>query len=168
MSGVEKHTSGGTGVPRNRQIARIWCLARDLGMDSAMLHVAVESVTGINSIANLNFRQLVAVIRALEIERKKQKRRRSYERSRRAASGVAYLPTADQREKVSQLLDQLAPLIGLRDRTAYLNAICRKSYRKDYTRLGLRDMQALIETLKSIVARARKPRTGGGDASYHG
>lgn len=150
---AQKYQGDGPQIKRNRKIARIWCLAKEIGMDGEMLHVAVESVTGKTSISKLTFSQLVAVVRALEVERKKQKRRRSYEREKRTSAGVAYLPSPEQREKVQLLIAQLAPLIDLRNPDAYLTAICRKSFRKDYSKLGRGEMQALIETLKSIMKR---------------
>lgn len=133
---------------RARKIARIHCLAKDCGMSNIILHITVEGVTGKDSIASLTDMELEKVEKTLVKLLPKQKRTRT---SR--AQGPVYLSTPEQRDKVTQLIIELTPHIDLRSSEAYLNALSKRMFKRSYNRLLLRQMQQLIEALKSIIDR---------------
>lgn len=139
--------------PRSRKIARLWCLAHELEMDEQMLRVVVASVSGSESISALTWPQLIQSIRALELEIKRRRRHASYERGKQYRSGAVFLPTAEQKQLISSLLDEIDFLISLKSREAYIDAICRRSFRKEFRQINRQDAVKLIEALKSIIGR---------------
>jgi len=150
----------GKKVPtRESQIARVWCLARDLGFNSEPLHVSVEGITGKTSIAKLSMLELKSVIKTLEAAL--DQRRRSQRSENRKKGGVVSFPTAQQRDLVADLIRQITPLLRINNPDAYLQAICKRTFRRDYSRLSGHQVQSLIEALKSILQRSQ----GGVDGS---
>ncbi|MBN2157885.1 MAG: DUF1018 domain-containing protein [Spirochaetes bacterium] len=136
-------------------------------MDEPMLRVVVASVSGSESISSLTWPQLIQSIRALEQEKKRRRRHASYERGKQYNAGTIFLPTEEQRQLVSSLLDEIDFLITLKNREAYLYAICWRSFRKEYRHIDRRDTVKLIEALKSIIDRAKRnsQRLGSGSMS---
>ncbi len=150
----------GSKVPtRNAKIARVWCLARDLGLDREILYVSVESITGKDSISKLSMRELENVIRTLEARLDQQQRIRR--RESRKNHGVVSLPTIQQRDLVDDLMNRITPILRINDPEAYLQAICKRTFRREYTKLTGHQVQSLIEALKSILQRSQ----GGNDGS---
>lgn len=141
---------------RNRKIARIWCLARDLGMtgkNESDLYLVVESVTGADSISALSMLELDLVSRSLQSILSKQNRQKYTANARNRKNGTAYLPTPAQRKLVADYMDNLTSQLTLNVPDFYLESICRRTFRKDYKRLNKGEMQRLIEVLKSIHKR---------------
>ncbi len=158
-STVKQQMNDGHHSERNRKIARIWCLARDLKLDSKMLHVMVTAITGSESISVLSQGLLMKVIHAMEKEKSRVKRHNAYERKKKSQSGnVTFLPTTEQRTKVQSIIDDIDHQIRIRDRESYLEAICRRTFHKNYSRLNNHEMQGLIEALKSILHRFQNKR----------
>lgn len=135
---------------RSRRISHLFCLARDASLDNERLHMIVEGVTGKESIKKLTMRELREVELAIKPLIPKKKRPR-----RKKAEGVEYLATPDQKDKVEQLLIELTPIKGLRDKGKYVNAVARRMFRKNFDVLKLDEMQKLIEALKSIIQREK-------------
>ena len=147
---------GGKSPARSGKIARVWCLARDLGIDGnnkELLYAVVESVTGKDSISVLGISEINAVIETLQGQVLRQKRQKYLENMKRQDDGVSYLPTPQQRDVVDDLLKKLTPLLILKKPDAYLEAICKRTYRREYKRLNKTQIQGLIEALKSIYKR---------------
>jgi len=140
---------------RAAKIARVWCLARDLGYSDTVLHIAVESITGSDSIAALSMQQLNEVIYHLLKQLKKQKVAGYRKNTQQSRDGVAFMPTPDQRDHVITLLRQITPVLKLYNPNGYLQAICKKTFRKEYEKLNRKQVQNLIEALKSIYKRAQ-------------
>lgn len=144
---------------RNRKIARVWCLARDLGMtgkNKESLYLVVESVTGKNSISQLDTLELDMVSRKLKETLFKQNREKYLENTRNRKNGTAYLPTPAQKSLVSDYIEKLTPVLQLNKPEFYLESICRKTFRKDYKKLNKGEIQRLIEVLKSIYKRSQE------------
>ena len=156
MAPRKRQTSGTD--PRNRKIARVWCLARDLGMDTESLHLAVESVTGKNSIADLGMMELDIVSRKLKETLFKQNRQKYLENERNRKNGTAFMPTPAQKNLVSDYIEKLTPILQLNKPEFYLESICRRTFRKDYKKLHKGEMQRLIEVLKSIHKRHQEEK----------
>jgi len=151
MTPRKRQTSGTD--PRNRKIARVWCLARDLGMDTESLHLAVESVTGKNSIADLGMMELDIVSNKLKELLHRNNRQKYIENARNRNNGTAFMPTPAQKNLVSDYIEKLTPILQLNKPEFYLESICRRTFRKDYKKLNKGEMQRLIEVLKSIYNR---------------
>lgn len=142
---------------RSRKITQIWAIAGQLGIagdNKDLLYVLVGSITGSNSISSLTDSQLDEVISALIMEQRKITRSKSQNRSALKKAGVLYLPTPEQKDMITSLLNQLTPVLNLRNQDAYLESICKRTYRKSYKLLSLTQTQSLIETLKSILYRS--------------
>ncbi len=141
---------------RNRKIARIWCLARDLGMGKdkdSDLYLVVESVTGKDSISGLDMIELEIVARNLKSLLHKQKRERYVNNTRQRKIGISYLPTPEQKALVSDYMAKLTEKLKLNFPESYMESICRRTFRKDFKKLNRGEMQRLIEALKSIYKR---------------
>ncbi len=139
---------------RNRKIARMWCLARELSFDSETLHLVVESVTGKESIAELNPLETDMVIRQLTSELKKQRNRARIDRTRNSQGGVSYLPSSKQKKFVDDLLQKITVKHGIDNPEKYLEYICQKTFNKPYKLMQSREVSRLIEALKSIERRS--------------
>ena len=138
---------------RNRKISQIWCLAKALNMNSDMLHVAVWGITGKDSIKKLTYNQLMQVVKVLD-KKKRQQRRQSYRRNSESASrGVYMLATPDQKELVSRLMNTISTKHSIQYPDAYLESICKRTFKNQYSKLNRSQMIKLIETLKSIQNR---------------
>lgn len=148
----------GAGSARARKIARIWCLARDLGLSSDLLHAAVESITGKSSISKLSQRQISEVITSLQ-SRLKSGKRSKWRQGQKAGGNVAFMATPQQREMAKDLLDKLTPVLNLRNPDAYLDAICKRTYNRQFDRLTKAQTQGVIEALKSIYKRSMEHET---------
>lgn len=149
----------GKGAPARRaKIARVWCLARDLNLSGELLHVCVEGVTGKSSIAKLSNSELASVIKTLETT---LDQRRKEERRARQGEGIVLLPTPQQRALVADLMAEVARLRNIHDPEAYLRAICKKTFGREYHKLTGQQTQSLTEALKSIIKRSK----GGDDGS---
>jgi HPt (histidine-containing phosphotransfer) domain-containing protein len=155
-------TTEGAESTRSRRIARIWCLARDLGLTSELLHCAVESITGKSSISTLSIRHLSQVIAMLET-RLKQDKRRNWRNGQKHGGNVTFVATPQQRELVQDLLDKLTPALNLHSPEAYLDAVCRRTYRRPFNRLTKAQTQGVIEALKSIYKRSVENETDGNE-----
>lgn len=138
---------------RSKKISRLWCLARDCGMDSDMLHVAVEGITGKESIKALTIGQLDACIDSLLAQRGRQRGRQYRKNQQGSTRGVSYLPTPEQRSLVTQIMENLTEKLALDNPAGYLESICRRTFRREYSRLTRSQMKNLIEALKSIQNR---------------
>ena len=146
---------------RNKKIARIWCLARDLGMKSGKdseVYLIVESVTGKDSISELNVLELETVVRNLQDALRRQKNKTYQHNTRNRKAGVEYLKTPEQKTLIKDYLEKLTGKLKLNKPDFYLEAICRKTFRKDYQRLNRRETQRLIEALKSIYKRPQEDK----------
>ncbi len=141
---------------KNKKISRLWCLAKDLGMESDMLHVAVEGITGKTSISSLTINQLSSVIDVLNKKRRQDRQRKYRKNSAESESGVEQIATPDQRELVSKLMHVITEKLSLQNPQGYLEAICRRTFHSQYSRLRRSQMIKLIETLKSIQNRGVK------------
>lgn len=139
---------------RAKKIARIWCLARDIGWDKETVYLVVESVTGKDSISKLSDGQLSGVVFRMNEELLKLKRRQKNTRRKEQKNGVAYLPSPEQRALVQELMAKLKTVLRLRDPVAYLEAVCKRTFRREYKKLTRYQMQSLIEALKSIYERS--------------
>ena len=138
---------------RNRKIARLWCLAKDCGMDSDMLHVAVEGITGKNSIKSLSMHELNASIQSL-IDCRNKMRAKQYRRNQQGRKHhISYMPTPAQRLLVSKIMSNLTHKLALTNPEGFLDAICNKTFGKKYAHLTRTQMKNLIEALKSIQNR---------------
>lgn len=156
MAPRKRQTSGTD--PRNRKIARVWCLARDLGMDTESLHLAVESVTGKNSISVLGMMELDIVANKLKELLRRQNREKYLENARSRKNGTAFMSTPAQKNLVSDYIEKLTPVLQLNKPDFYLESICRRTFRKDYKKLNKGEMQRLIEVLKSIHKRHQEEK----------
>lgn len=139
---------------RRKKIARLFCLARDLGMSNEMLHAAIYGVTGCDSIRLLNLSQLDMSIRILEKElhdRKKHHYQKNSQYAKQPNSRVLFLPTINQRRMVDFLVARIVRHQD--DAKQYLDYICNKTFGKQYQMLNRREMKNLIEALKSIKRR---------------
>ncbi|HQO03408.1 MAG TPA: DUF1018 domain-containing protein [Spirochaetota bacterium] len=152
----------GAGSARSKRIARIWCLARDLGLSSDLLHAAVESITGKSSISKLSQRQISEVITSLQ-SRLKSGKRSKWRQGQKSGGNVAFMATPQQREMAKDLLDKLTPVLNLRNPDAYLDAICTRTYNRQFGRLSKAQTQGVIEALKSIYKRSVEHGTNGND-----
>lgn len=152
----------GAGSARSKRIARIWCLARDLGLTSDLLHTAVESITGKSSISKLSQRQISEVITSLQAMLKKDKRKK-WRQGQKTGGNVAFMATPQQRDMVTDLLEKLTPVLNLRNPEAYLEAVCKRTYNRNFGRLTKAQTQGVIEALKSIYKRSMGNGTNGSD-----
>ncbi len=141
---------------RNKKISRIWCLARDLGMGKGKdsdLYLIVESVTGKDSISELDMIELNIVARNLQTLLLKKKRQRYLNNTRQRKTDILYLPTPEQKALVSDYMAKLTEKLKLNFPDLYKESICRRTFRKDYKKLNRGEIQRLIEALKSIYSR---------------
>ena len=140
-------------IARNRKIARIWCLVKDISMTEDELYLAVESVTGKHSISALKITELDLVCKTLNSQLFKQNRKKYLENSKNRKTGVAYLPTPAQQKLVADYIHKLTLKFNLNNPDRYLEAICNRTFKKEYKSLNRGQMQRLIEALKSIYQR---------------
>jgi hypothetical protein len=144
---------GASKEKRRRKIARLFCLARDLGMSNDMLHVAVYGITGCESIRMLNMQQLNSCIAYLFSEQKKRQRKKYDYNARLKKTGVLVLPSIEQRNLIRKLVSSISCNRDLYDPDGWLNAICLKTFKKPFSKLNRQEAKNLIEVLKSINAR---------------
>ena len=142
-------------LARNREIARIFCLARELGTQKDHLNTLSESVTGEFSIKKLSKSQRSKLIRHLVGMEKKSNKKTPGRNQTFRGKGVFVVPTAEQHTKVNQLLATLAPLTDIRDQVAYRESLSKRNYKKSYATLSFYQMQKFIETLKKIITREK-------------
>jgi hypothetical protein len=141
---------------RNRSIARVWCLARDLGLDGSnkeMLYVVIESVTGRTSISDLETEEIRDVIRHLTGLLAKQNSEEYRKNARSRKGGIVFLPTKEQHGMIEDLMKKLTPILNLHDPEGFRDSICRRTFRKPYSQLTRNQAKSLIEALKSIYNR---------------
>lgn len=161
MNSSQKNIPKSGGTARNKKISRIWCLARDLGMNGKNeenLYLVVESITGKDSISALNLMELDTVCRTLKSLLFKQNRQKYLENAKNSKNGTVYLPTKSQKSLVSDYMIKLTEQLKLNVPEFYLESISRRTFRKDYKRLNRGEMQRLIEVLKSIYKRNQEEK----------
>jgi len=134
-----------------KQLKMIWTLARQLGMDSELLHTMVFDVTGKDSLKKLTVPEAVGVIDGLvddgaRIRRKRKKRVK-------VGPNVIELLTGEQIRLIEYLVDQLGwdnpkQLTGFNRRVIKKERICT-----------IKEASKIIEGLKAILGRKQK----GGD-----
>ena len=134
-----------------KQLKIIWTLARQLGMDSELLHEMVFEVTGKDSLKKLTVPEAVGIVDGLVDDgakiRKKRKPRRDL------PENVVELLTGKQIRLIEYLVDQLGwenpnQLTGFNRRVIKKERICTKQ-----------EASKIIEGLKAILDRKQK----GGD-----
>lgn len=151
---IQPSSPASAGSVRSRKIARIWCLARDLSMSGDLLHLAVEGITGKSSISKLSIKQMEEVISTLQDKLRREKRQGWRKNQKQGGENVAFLPTPQQRGMVEDLIQKIEPLLNLRNREAYLEAVCKRMYGRNFGRLTKAQAQGVIEALKSIYKRS--------------
>jgi len=128
-----------------KQLKIIWTLARQLGMDSELLHETVFDVTGKDSLKKLTVPEAVGIIDGLVDDgakiRKKRKPRRGL------PENVVELLTGKQIRLIEYLVDQLGwdnpnQLKGFNRRVIKKERICTKQ-----------EASKIIEGLKAMVNR---------------
>jgi hypothetical protein len=138
---------------RSKKIAHIYCLARDLGMDNDLLHTAVASLTGKDSIRLLDNNELKFTISKLTELKHRQKQYNYRINSKAKKSGVIFLPTVEQKQLVDDYKAKLQSKLKLYSPDSFVNAICNRTLHKEYSKLNRDEMKKLIEILKSIYER---------------
>jgi len=138
---------------RNKKISRIWCLARDVSMTKDEVYLVVESLTKKNSISALKTTELDLVCKTLNSQLYKQNRKKYLENSKNRKNGVAYISTPAQQELVADYMRKLTLKLKLNNPGGYLEAICNRTFKKNYKSLNRGQVQRLIEALKSIYVR---------------
>ena len=134
-----------------KQLKIIWTLARQLGMDSELLHDMVFQVTGKDSLKKLSVWEAAAIIDGLVDDGAKVRKKRKPRRS--LPENVVELVTGKQIRLIEYLVDQLKwnnpeQLKGFNRRVIKKERICTK-----------RGAAKIIEGLKAILDRKQK----GGD-----
>jgi hypothetical protein len=128
-----------------KQLKIIWTLARQLGMDSELLHDMVFQVTGKDSFKKLSVWEAAAIIDGLVDDGAKVRKKRKPRRS--LPENVVELLTGKQIRLIEYLLDQLGwndpeQLKGFNRRVIKKERICTKQ-----------EASKIIEGLKSMVNR---------------
>jgi len=134
-----------------KQLKMIWTLARQLGMESELLHEMVFDVTGKKSLKTLTVPEAVGIIDGLVHDGAKVRRKRKPRRA--LPENVVELLTGEQIRLIEYLVDQLGwdnpkQLMGFNRRVIKKERICTT-----------KEASKIIEGLKAILNRKQK---GGG------
>lgn len=122
-------------MDRNSMIKRIWGLSKQKGMDSDDLHNFIEGYTNKDSIKKLSDAQLNFIISKLS-----------------GQSHLKVIKTFNQDEYLFHLIETIKDKFSVKDIDAYLNAICRKQFKCDYSSsMDSRKKSKLIGILKCNV-----------------
>jgi len=141
-----KHRDANTSVTKS-QLKYIFLCAKKLGLDNLLLHDVVYATTAKKSISKLTSGEAGNVIDVLA--------RQAFPNApKKRASNIVYLISAEQREKILELL---LPM-GWNEQKA--DTLSLKMYKKTMSRLSMKQAQGLIEALKSILSRAEKKQEG--------
>jgi len=129
----------------------IWVLARQLGMDSELLHKMIFEVTGKDSLKKLTVPEAVEIIDGLVHDGAKIRRKRKPRRG--LPENVVELVTGEQIRLIEYLVDQLGwdnpkQLAGFNRRVIKKERICT-----------IKEASKIVEGLKAILNRKQK----GGD-----
>jgi len=133
-----------------KQLKMVWTLARQLGMDSELLHEMVFEVTGKDSLKKLSVPEAVGIIDGLVDDGAKVRKKRKSRRD--LPENVIELLTGKQIRLIEYLVDQLGwenpnQLTGFNRRVLKKERICTKQ-----------EASKIIEGLKAILN--RKPKGG--------
>ncbi len=138
---------------RNKKISTIWAIAKNLGINSEYLHVLVWGMTEVESIKELNPKQLDLVITHLKKEQAKQNK---LDKKNESNGKVFQLPTPAQRYKLQITVSDISRILNLRDSKAYLEAISQKMFHKQFEKLNRREYGNLIKQLLLITVKTKK------------
>ena len=110
-----------------KQLKMIWTLARQLGMESDMLHEMVFQVTGKDSLKNLSVSEAAGIIEGLIDDGAKARRKRKPRK--KLPANVVELVTSEQIRLIEYLVDQLGwdnphNLTGFNKRVIKKERIC--------------------------------------------
>ena len=140
-----KHRDATTPVTKS-QLKYIFLCAKKLGLDNQLLHDVVYATTSKKSISKLTSGEAGNVIDVLA--------RQAFPNApKKRASNIVYLISAEQRDKILELL---LPM-GWNEQKA--DALSTKMYKKPMRHLTMRQAQGLIEALKSILSRNQSGTT---------
>lgn len=120
-------------MDRNNLIKRIWAIAKNRGMDSDNLHDFIAGYTNKDSIKKLSDAQLHFIVNRLNGE--------SYEKKE------SY--KFNQDEYLFHLIEVVRDKFGVKDMDAYLNSICQKQFKCNYSGIDSYKKSRLIDILKS-------------------
>ena len=128
-----------------KQLKIIWTLARQLGMDSELLHETVFDVTGKDSLKKLTVPEAIGIIDGLVDDGAKVRKKRKPRRD--LPENVVELLTGKQIRLIEYLVDQLGwdnpnQLKGFNRRVIKKDRICTKQ-----------EASKIIEGLKAMVNR---------------
>jgi len=128
-----------------KQLKIIWTLARQLGMDSEVLHEMVFQVTGKDSLKKLSVSEAAGVIEGLVDDGAKARRKRKPRR--KLPANVVELITGEQIRLIEYLVDQLGW-----DNPKQLTGFNRRVIKKERI-LTNKEASKVIEGLKAMVNR---------------
>jgi len=131
-----------------KQLRMIWTLARQLGMDSELLHEMVFEVTGKDSLKKLTVPEAVGIIDGLVNDGAKVRKKRKPRRN--LPENVVELITGRQIRLIEYLVDQLGwnnpnQLTGFNRRVIKKERICTKQ-----------EASKIIEGLKAVMNRKER------------
>ncbi len=137
----------------DRQVSKIWAAAREIGLEREQLYDLVEQVSGGRSISALTFAQAGAVIDALVRAgaRAGTMSPPAKPHGRRPAANEVLLVTAEQRELIERLREQLG---GDWLRDEYFEGACMRLLRRPRPRTA-GEAARTIEMLKQRLAHDR-------------
>lgn len=143
----------GTQKITNRQLKLIWTLARQLGMDSDLLHKMVFDVTGKDSLKQLSCWEAGAIIDGLVDDGGKIKKKRKPRRE--LPENVLELLTGEQIRLIEYLVDRLGW-----DNPNQLKGFNRRVIKKE--RIGTKkEASKIIEGLKAMLERKERKEVNG-------
>lgn len=135
-------------IVKTKCISRIWAHCKSQGVSKEDLYLLIHTLTGSESMSALSVSQLVLVIEKLEGKKKAKKI------TSRGGFNVSFFPSRWQKEKVSELLEGLFRSNVIRNKEAYLQSVCLKISQKEFQKMDGKQIQKVIEALKSIQKRS--------------
>ena len=104
---------------RSKLISRLWCVAKEYGVDSDNLHLLIMSYTKKDSITKLSDKQIFFIIGKIKGD---------------GDQGIVVREEADfikfdQEQYLHHLIVQIREKNNIQDMTAYLDEICTRSFK---------------------------------------
>ena len=152
---IKKVEKGGISVITNKQIKLVWVLARQIGMDSDLLHKLVFKVTGNDSLKALSIEETNQVIDSLIYAGAKVKKTIK-PRGKALPPNVVELITPDQVRFIKYLEKEL----GWHENPERLKGFLKRTIKGDVAKTKKQGIKA-IQGLLSMVRRQSEGRKNG-------